>query len=305
MTQTGFWRNMNSDNRRLYLRDAPLISNVWYLFPQGGGPAGAHSFTTFADLAPNLKSRDTILLSGVLREQARTPVGVFDVSIIGAANQPRQATSGGVPTGGGASWLSPTSVTAGRALLEIIEQGWLIENIQWAPPAALDCIRFRRMETATIPDGSHGIVRGCYFSTGGAAGHGVNLGECKRIRVEYCEFEALTGAGGTAIRRSADGGISNTNFCTIRRNKFVGNANDIILTNGTNIVVEDNKFEDAVDGARKFIQVTGANLRSFNNYFQQVVTAGVTVANGFEGGATDTWRNWVTDAADPIVTVPA
>ncbi len=305
MTQSGFWRNIRDDNRRVMLGDhAYGVNRIFYLFPQGGGPSGSFTFSTFADMAPHLRDRDLVLLSGVLREQAIAPV-VYDVTILGAANQPRQATSGGVPTGGGASWLAPTSPVAATPLLQIVAQGWVIENIQFAPVAASDCIRFRRMETAAIPDASHGIVRGCYFSTGGAAGHGVNLGECKRIVVEDCEFEALTGAGGTAIRRSADGGISNTNYCTIQRNKFVGNANDIILASAENIVVRDNIFMDVVDGARKFIQVTGANLYSLNNYLSQVATAGYTVANGFEGGATDTWRIFVNDAVDPIVVVPA
>lgn len=303
MSTPGFWRRNWEDSRVVITDSHAVVNRIWYVFPQGGGPRGA--FENFTTLAPHLRSRDIVYLSGVLREQFRTPVGVYDVTILGAANQPRQATSGGVPTGGGASWLSPTSVTAGHALLEVIEQGWDIQNIQFAPPAALDCIRFRRMETATIPDGSHGRVRGCYFSTGGAAGHGVNLGECKRIVVEDCQFEALTGAGGTAIRRSADGGIANTSFAIIRNNLFGGCANDIILANGTNILVEGNKFMDAADAARKFIQVTGANLVSLNNYCALVATAGYTVANGFEGGASDTWRIFVNDAADPIVVVPA
>lgn len=303
MSVPGFWRRNWEDSRVVITDSHSVVNRIWYLFPQGGGPRGA--FATFADLAPQLRSRDLIYLSGVLREQAITPVGVYDVTIVGAANQPRQATNGGVPTGGGASWLAPTSPVATTPLLQVIEQGWDIQNIQFAPVAASDCIRFRRMETATIPDGSHGRVKGCYFSTGGAAGHGVNLGECKRIVVEDCQFEALTGAGGTAIRRSADGGIANTNYCIIQRNIFTGCANDIILASGTNILVRDNIFEAAVDGARKFIQVTGANLFALNNYFRQVATAGYSVANGFEGGATDTWRNWVNDAADAIVANPA
>ena len=302
----GFWRDLRQDSRRVMLGDHDYgTQRVFYLFPQGGGPSGSFTFETFTDLAPHLRSRDIVLLSGVLREQAITPVGVYDVTIVGAANQPRQATNSGVPTGGGASWLAPTSPVATTPLLQVIEQGWDIQNIQFAPVAASDCIRFRRMETAAIPDGSHGRVKGCYFSTGGAAGHGVNLGECKRIVVEDCQFEGLTGAGGTAIRRSADGGIANTSYCIIQRNIFTGCANDIILANGTNILVRDNIFEAAVDGARKFIQVTGANLFSLNNYFRQVATAGYSVANGFEGGATDTWRNWVNDAADAIVANPA
>lgn len=302
MSHAGFWRRNWEDNRVVITDSHAVVNRIWYLFPQGGGPRGA--FTTFADLSPHLRCRDLIYLSGVLKEQAIAPV-VYDVTILGAANRPRQATSGGIPTGGGASWLAPDSPVAATPLLQIVAQGWTIENIQFAPVAASDCIRFRRMETAAIPDASHGIVRGCYFTTGGAAGHGINLGECTNIVVEGNRFQSLTGAGGTAIRRSADGGIANTNRCFIQDNYFIGCANDIILANGDQIVVRRNVFNEAVDGARKFIRVTGADLHVYDNHFRQVATAGYTVANGFEGGATDTWRNWVNDAADPIVANPA
>jgi len=87
MTQAGFWRDIRVDNRRVMLRDYGVISNIHYLFPQGDGPRG--SFTTFADLAPNLRNRDTVILSGVLKEQATAPQDVFDVTILGAANRPR------------------------------------------------------------------------------------------------------------------------------------------------------------------------------------------------------------------------
>src|SRR3990172_13136592 len=110
MTQHGYWRTTQAENRRVILNDYGQINKVWYLFPQGGGPRG--SFTTFTSLAPNLKSRDLIYLSGVLLEQATAPQDIFDVTIVGAANRPRQATDGGVPTGGGASWLAPASPVA-------------------------------------------------------------------------------------------------------------------------------------------------------------------------------------------------
>ena len=81
MTQTGYWRSLREENRRAILQDYGVINHVWYLFPQGDGPRG--SFTTFADLSPNLRSRDIIYLSGVLREQAIAPLGVFDVLFAG------------------------------------------------------------------------------------------------------------------------------------------------------------------------------------------------------------------------------
>jgi len=40
------------------------------------------------------------------------------------------------------------------------------------------------------------------------------------------------------------------------------------------------------------------------NYFSDVA-ANVTIAKGYKPGATDVWRNFVTDVAAYIVTVPA
>ena len=302
MTQVGFWRDMITDNRRTVIRDYGVISTIHYLFPQGGGPRGA--YTTFAALKPNLRSRDTILFSGVLKEQAVCPVGVYDVSIIGAANEPRQATSGGVPTGGGASWLAPTSPTATTPLIRVIEQGWSFENIQFAPVAASACITFDRRETAAIPDSSHGAVKGCYFSTGGSAGHGVELIEVKKIVIEDCVFEALTGAGGHAIKSTAGAGIANVNHCTIRRNKFVQNANDIFVV-GDRCLVTENVFysTNPVTVGNRVNFAGGTDTAVLDNSFKDVA-ADVTIAKGYKPGTTGQWRNWTSDTNVPIITVP-
>lgn len=301
MTQFGYWRNLREENRRAILQDYGVINKVWYLFPQGGGPRG--SFETFASLAPNLRSRDLIYISGVLKEQAMTPVGVFDVTVLGAANRPRQATSGGVPTGGGASWLAPATVVAGKSLIDVIEQGWEFNNIQFAPPAALDCIRFRRQESATIPDGSHGKVISCYFSTGGAAGCGINVGECKRIWVEDCDFEAL--GTGTAIRNTADGGVAQTNYGVIKGNRFLrGNAGDIIVA-GNNYLIQDNIFyaKFAVEGGWRINLDGGSLCMVLDNH---VADIDATIALGFKkGSAGDIWRTFVATVVDPKVVVPA
>jgi hypothetical protein len=302
MTQLGYWREPREANQRVLLNDYGVVNHVKYLFPQGGGPRG--SFTTFEDLKPNLRSRDIIYLSGVLYEQAITPLGVFDVTVMGAANRPRQATNGGVPTGGGASWLAPTTVVANKALIQVLEQGWEFNNIQFAPPAALDCIRFRRMETALIPDASHGRVIGCYFSTGGAAGSGINIGECKRIHIEDCDFEAL--GTGYAIHNTADGGIMSPTFAHIVKNRFHrGNVNDIVAALG-NSIIEENIFMGlyATEGGWR-INLDGGSAANLviNNYTVDVDT---TIALGFKKCvAADVWRNFVATVADPKVVVPA
>ena len=131
MTMSGYWRETRIENRRATLNQYGQINNVWILAPQGNvGPLGGFgrspsgTFTTFASLSPHLRSRDLIYLIGVLREQALAPLGAFDVTLLGAANQPRQSTNAGVPTGGGATWLAPTSPVATTPLLELREQGW-------------------------------------------------------------------------------------------------------------------------------------------------------------------------------------
>jgi hypothetical protein len=301
MTIRNFWRESQSIDNRVALVGNSVINRVWYLFPQGGGPRG--SFTTFADLSPNLRDRDLILLSGVLREQVIAPL-VYDVTILGAANEQRQATNSGVPTGGGASWLAPTSPTATTPLIRVIAQGWSFSNIQFAPVAASACITFDRRETVALPDSSHGSVDNCYFSTGGSAGHGVELIEVKKIVIDGCVFEALTGAGGHAIKSTAGASIANVNHCTIRNSKFVQNANDIFVV-GDRCLVQNNVFysTNPVTAGNRVNFLGGTDTSVLDNTFKDVA-ADVVIAKGYKSGTTGQWRNWVFDSNVPIVTVP-
>jgi len=300
MTQSGYWRNLREENRRAILQDYGVINKVWYLFPQGGGPRG--SFETFTSLKPNLRSRDLIYLSGVLKEQAVCPVGVLDVTVLGAANQPRQATSGGVPTGGGASWLAPASPVATTPLIRVIEQGWAFENIQFAPVAASACITFDRRETAAIPDSSHGNVRGCYFSAGGATGIGVELIEVKKTNIENCIFEGLAGY---AIKNTAGDGIAAVTHFTIKNNKFMQNTNDVLITNGQyGLTVENQFYTVHTAGGTRLSFVGGLNCAALDNSFKDAA-ADVTIVKGYVAAATGWWRNWTSDTNVPIVTIPA
>jgi hypothetical protein len=288
-----------------------LVGNTWYADSANGsdgnsglGPGSGYAFATIEKLLSKVDHGDIGVLFGVFREQLTGPVK-YDITLIGASNRPRQATSGGVHTGGGASWLAPAAPVAVTPLIQVVAQGWKFVNIQMAPVAGAACIRFRRRETAAIPDASHGAVFGCYFSTGGAGGHGIDVTECKRILVEDCDFEAL--GTGTAILNTADGGVAQTGYGVIRGNRFQrGNAGDIIVA-GNDYLIEGNRFY-AVFGTEGGMRIDldgGARNRVLNNHFADA-TAQYAIAGGYrKGAATDVWRNWVSDAVDPIVTLPA
>lgn len=285
-----------------------IVGKIYYAHGQDGSDSSSGlsplaPFATIARALTFIDHGDILVLSGVFKEQVIAPLK-YDVTVIGGANKPRQATADGVATGGGASWLAPASPTATTALIQVVAQGWKFINIQFAPVANSDCIRFRRMETATIPDASHGSVIGCLFNTGGAGGCGINIGECSRITIEDCDFSAL--GTGTAIRNTADGGIMSPTFAHIKGNRFYrGNAGDIICALG-NSLIEENVFFTlyATTGGWR-INLDGGSAANMviNNYITDVDTS---IALGFKKCvAADIWRNFVATVVDPKVVVPA
>lgn len=292
MTQHGFWRTQREENRRVILNDYGVINKVWYLFPQGGGPRG--SFETFTSLAPNLRSRDLILLSGVLREQAIAPLGVFDVTVLGAANRTRQATNGGVPTGGGATWLAPTSPVAATPLIEVREQAWTFENIDFVPPSDDAAIKMHCEETAIYPDGSHLTVRGCRF-TDGLIGI-EDFGGASNVLVEDCSFESLAGAGGGAIVVT-DQSIRIPQRWLVRDNKILPCVNGIVGA-FVDSVIRNNTIAKSTTATMNLAS-GNTGLRNFVvfNYFN-IAAADFDPAGGVTGNATDTWISYLSDVLE-------
>lgn len=305
MTQRGMWRSFREENRRAILQDYGVINKVWYLFPQGGGPRGA--FTTFADLKTGLQSRDLILMSGVLREQAVAPDGVFDVTIVGAANQPRQATSGGTATGGGASWIIPTSPTATTPLLELVRSGWSFENIEFTPVNASAAIRLTRSASVDLIDAGHAKFDGCYFAgNGGTTQIGIeDNGGCRSVVVDDCRFE---GMGGTAIL-SLNTAAAIPLAWLIQNNQFQQNLNDIKMSLSYASILK-NRFMTAGSGATNkiisttFISTQGGNNHILLNQFSNT-EAEIAPGNGYTGAASDTWMNYVNNQAALAFGLPA
>jgi hypothetical protein len=298
MSVSGFWRQMSQNNNRLTLGGFGVLNNVWYVAPQGYAPTlgtpTTRTFTTLADCFNHVKSRDIIYIVGVLREQAVAPLGVFDVTIMGAANQPRQATSGGVPTGGGATWLAPTSPVAATPLLELREQGWTVENIFFNGPTDDACVKLHREETATYPDASHFTARGCRFG-GGFIGI-EDFGGASNVLVEDCSFEDMAGVGGAAIRVTNQG-IAIPSRWMVRNNRFLPCVNGIIGA----WVDSQFRFNNFAAMTTATINLASGNtgLRNmlFLNQFS-VDNAGFDPAGGYTGNATDIWYSVLSDAVD-------
>lgn len=293
----GFWQQQQffSNQQNVMGLAGGTINNVWYIAPQGG-PRG--SFTTFAELAPNLRNKDVIILTGVLREQALAPLGVFDVTIIGAANTPRQATASGVPTGGGAYWTYPSSgATAATALLTLREQGWRIQNICFSPYTSSPCIEAKRAETATYPDPSHLSIDGCLFIDGTTGIGYQDSGGCYNVSITNCRFQALT----TAIKGVAGAGIADPLMNYYAYNYFTQNTNDIVIGCSYGRIMW-NTFKNTTT-QKVDLTAGGHEIVQFNSFDDNA--ADIDPAHGYTGSATGTWGNYTLDQAALQVGQPA
>jgi hypothetical protein len=303
MTQAGFWHDIREDNRRVMLGDHDYgINRVFYLFPQGNGPSGSHTFTTFADLSPHLQDRDLVLLAGVLREQVTFP-NVRDVTILGAANRPRQATDAGVPTGGGASWLPPLTPTAATPLITLESQGWTFDNVQFNPPAQVNSPAILLHRTALIESGQLN-VRNCLFLGGGANQVGIADEGSGFVVVEDSEFIWLASG---ILGISALQGFSG--WWTVRNCFFQNNTNDIKMSLHRSLI-RSNYFLTAGAGAvnkvidMMFLGDAGVGNMVVDNYFANT-EATIQISNGFRGSAADVqWRNYSNNVAAMTVVTP-
>lgn len=303
-TRGGFQNGLNPN----------LVGKIWYVNKNTvtnrallRGPVGSDSngglspltpLATVAEAFSRVACYDVIVIDGVIREQVTAPLGVFDVTIIGAANRPRQATSSGTPTGGGATWLAPTSPTASTPLLTLREQGWVVANIFFGTVASTPSVALRGVESATYPDASHSMILNCRFGTQGLAAEdgigGYNLFNCL---IQGNRFQGLTG---TAIV-GLDVSIRTPSENVIRDNFFreCANAIDMPMNYG---VIDNNRFKDITT---KQIDVNvGADNYVGINFFDKS-QANISIAQGFIGNASDMWRNYSSDTAALTVGVPA
>lgn len=154
---------------------------AWFVDPStgrsGNGKSPSTAFDTMDEAFDNLQSGDIIYAIGDIREQLVTPVQVFDVTVIGCGNRPRNADS--TPTGGqyaACTWRAPASGgTAAQATLRVLQQGWTFYNILFnmidANAAGVEIVR-NAAAANDERDASHASIIGCRFA---GAGIGVRL----------------------------------------------------------------------------------------------------------------------------------
>lgn len=291
-----------------------IVGRVWYVNTNtvtdradrkgnvgSDGNNGLSPLTPFATVGRAFEfidCYDVVVIDGVVREQLVAPLGVFDVTLIGAANLPRQATNNGVATGGGAYWTSPASPVAATPLLELIEQGWSIQNICFNPVANSPAIQGTRAEDAVHPDPSHLIINNCYFIGGGSGQIGFqDSGGLFNVQITNSYFQSLA----NAIKGIAGAGIATPLRHLYYGNYFLQNTNDIVIGCSYGRI-QNNTFKTTT--TQKVDLTAGGHEVVTLNYFDDNA-ADIDPAHGYTGSATGTWLNYVLNQADLQVGQPA
>jgi hypothetical protein len=198
-----------------------------------------------------LGSGDTIHILGNVREQLVTPVGIFDVLVIGEGNRPRHADAHTGNNGyTAADWRAPASgAVVGQANVRVLQQGWRFVNILFvAGDSTAACIEIVRNAAAgdLERDGSHCSVYGCRF-----AGAGVGI---------------RSGVAGLFTEIAYN--------CEIAYNKFNNCTYGIQGINGNSWSIHDNEFQACTSA----ITIALQNSFIYNNII------GSFTANANSGG---------------------
>lgn len=295
----GTWRPLATDRS---------IGVSYFIDPQNGdntnsGLSWGEAFASMSALDSILDHGDTIYLSGYLRENWVTPY-VHDVTIIGAANTPRQATSGGTYTGGGAYWQSPASVTNTAALIKVMGQSWWIENIFFNNAATTaPCIMFFRDGETPEADASHSGIYGCKLTGEGDGVQG--SGGPENITIQGCQFRNFDSSGDTAIKAVTGAGVGSFVFWKILDNEFVNNVNHISCGAGgalNSAWIIGNRFGWKQDGAvTTTLQVdlgtVAVNNVIMNNFFQLAHNETNTALMFLPQNTDNTWLNFYRSSA--------
>jgi hypothetical protein len=234
-------------------------------------------------------------LEGVLREHYTTPLGLNNVTITGLPGIPRQATSDGVPNGGGSTWLSPTTATNTSALIRVQGQGWTISNIYFNNSATSNgCIQpYTTGDPPTAADGAHLLIQNCILT---GAAYGVYAsGGTNFVRVVNSVLFGFSGSGDAAIAQTAGAGIGTLLGWEIVGNRFYGNASNIVMP-FNQAVIRNNQI---ANGTAANINLTGGTAPNFvqQNAFN-IAAADFDPAGGTTGVTGDVWSNYLTDAVE-------
>ena len=274
----------------------------------GNGQTGTYTqpFQSFAAAGGALRAGMTVGFQGVTKENWTTPV-INDITIVGVADQPRQATDDGVANGGGATWLNPATVAS--PLVDLAgntsnapTQAWRFQNIFFNNAGDAACVRLQRLITGS--DSSHASFYGCKFT---GADSGIQTGEILFLTVVGCTFFDFVGTGDTAIEASIAGGIANPPYLSwvIQNNTFTNNVNHIVgaLRNAT---ITGNSFSwkgRTVTTTLQLDLTNGVNNVVMGNYFGVAHAETGSAGMFLPQNTLNSWLNFYRDGL--VALVPA
>lgn len=261
----------------------------------GSGETGTYTqpFSSFSAAGGALRAGMVVGFQGVTKENWVPPV-VNDITLVGVANQPRQATDNGIANGGGATWLNPSTVASPLVSLaantsDAPMQAWRFQNIFFNNAGDAACVKLDRKVTGS--DSSHASFYGCKFT---GADSGIQTGEILFLTVVGCTFFDFVGTSDTGIEASIAGGIANPPYLewVLTDNVFCNNVNHVVgaLRNAT---ITRNNFIIVGRSLTTTIALSltgGANNAVFRNTFNRPLNTSPN-ATLFVGGTNDTWSN--------------
>lgn len=262
----------------------------------------------FATVAGALASRycvpgKSIGLLGVTTEEASGPI-ISDISIIGMANRARQATTSGVPNGGGSTWISPSGGTG--TLLTVRGQAWDISNIYFnnsATGATTSAVQILTQgDPPTSADGAHVRILNCMVT---GANFGVYVsGGTNFVTIDGSQFFNFTGSGDTAIKYVAGAGVGTLLNFTVNGCNFYNNVHSVVMPS-QNGVYTNNTFVSvgASVTATTLLSLTGGTGNTiYNNKFgldSNAAGIGTIVAMGTTPNAGPNFYNEQTEYGQP------
>lgn len=278
--------------------------DVW-VRPQNGnnnnnGLTYATARATLAGCANLLRPGLVIGLEGVLLEEYTTPLGVNDVTIVGMGGSiPRQATTSGIPNGGGATWLSPATVTNTAALIRVQGQGWTLKNIYFNSSATSNgCIQpYTTGDPPAAADGAHLLIQNCILT--GAAFGVYASGGTNYVRIYDSVLFGFSGSGDAAIAQTTGAGIGTLLNWEVLGCSFFGNATNIIVPPNKWIIGRRGRGNVFQAGTAAQINLTGGTAPNFvvDNVFN-ITAADFDPAGGVTGVTGDVWSNTLSDAIE-------
>jgi len=180
-------------------------------------------FKTMDKAFDTIGSGDVIHFNGNTTEQLSTPLGIFDVTIIGEGNLPRHADAHTTNNGySGATWKAGSSASTPNLIIR--NQGWRLINILFDGPASAAAVQVLRTNTSgdNEVDASHVHILSCRFVA--AQNHIEFKGGPNWCVVENNLFY---GATGDSLAETTGDGVGTNSWHRILNNYFVDNDTHI------------------------------------------------------------------------------